>query len=361
MRLPVLSGGFGSADVDQPEAIRMIRHAIDSGVNYFDTAYSYHGGQSEVVLGKALRDGYRERVRVATKLPPWLVKEAADFDRILNEQLQRLQTDSIDFYLFHALNGKYWQEVVLRHGLLEKAAAALADGRIRHLGFSFHSDFETFEEILSATDLWSLCQIQYNYVNVEFQAGVRGLRMATDRGLAVVAMEPLLGGRLADPPAEIRQILAEFPLERTAVEWALDWLWDQPEVSLVLSGMSTMAQLNENLRLARQARVHCFGTKDQVMIDKVREGYNARTVIPCTRCGYCMPCPQGVDVPANFELFNHARVFDDVTTARFRYGFALQAQQRASGCTQCGMCEEVCPQQIPVKEWMREVGKLLGS
>jgi predicted aldo/keto reductase-like oxidoreductase len=251
--------------------------------------------------------------------------------------------------------------VVLRHGLLEKAAAALADGRIRHLGFSFHSDFETFEEILSATDLWSLCQIQYNYVNVEFQAGVRGLRMATDRGLAVVAMEPLLGGRLADPPAEIRQILAEFPLERTAVEWALDWLWDQPEVSLVLSGMSTMAQLNENLRLARQARVHCFGTKDQVMIDKVREGYNARTVIPCTRCGYCMPCPQGVDVPANFELFNHARVFDDVTTARFRYGFALQAQQRASGCTQCGMCEEVCPQQIPVKEWMREVGKLLGS
>jgi hypothetical protein len=360
MRLPVRSGGFGSTDIDEPEAIRLIRHAIENGVNYFDTAYAYHSGRSEVVLGRALRDGYRERVRVATKVPPWLVHAPEDFDRILQEQLDRLQTDSIDCYLFHTLNRKYWQEVVLRHGLLQKAAAALGDGRIQHLGFSFHSDFESFEEILSATDLWSFCQIQYNYVNVEFQAGVRGLRLAADRGLAVVVMEPLLGGRLADPPAEIRQLMEEFPLPRPPVAWALDWLWDQPEVSLVLSGMGSMRQLEENLRLARQARPHCFGTKDQVLIDQVREGYRARTVIPCTHCGYCAPCPNGVDVPANFELYNHAKMFDDIATARFRYGFALGAEQRASHCIQCGWCEERCPQQIPIQEWIDRVDKLLS-
>jgi len=360
MRLPVRSGGFGSSDIDEPAALQMIRRAIDGGVNYFDTAYVYHGGQSEVVLGKALRDGYRQRVRVATKLPPWLVKGPEDFDRILQEQLQRLETDSVDCYLFHALNSKYWQDVVLQYGLLDKAAQALADGRIRHLGFSFHGDFDTFAEIVSATELWSFCQIQYNYMNADFQAGVRGLRLAADRGLAVVVMEPLLGGRLADPPAEIRQIFEEFPLPRTPVEWALGWLWDQPEVATVLSGMSRMDQLEENLRLAGQARAHGFGTKDQAVIDRAREGYRARAAIPCTRCGYCMPCPHGVDVPANLELFNHASAFNDVETARLRYGFALEEQQRAGACQQCGCCDELCPQQIPIQQWMEKIDTLLG-
>jgi predicted aldo/keto reductase-like oxidoreductase len=360
MRLPVQSGGLNSPDIDRPEATRMIRHAIDCGVNYFDTAYSYHGGQSEVVLGDALRDGYRERVRVATKLPVWLVKEPEDFDRILGEQLERLQTDSIDCYLFHALNRKYWREVVLRCGLLDKAAAALADGRIRHLGFSFHGDFESFEEIVSGTDLWSFCQIQYNYVNVNYQAGMRGLRLAADRGLAVVVMEPLLGGKLADPPSEIRRVIEEFPLRRTAVEWALHWLWNQPEVSVVLSGMSTAAQLRENLVIACQSRVHSLGTKEEALVNELREGYNARLAIPCTRCGYCMPCPNGVDVPANLELYNHAIAFDDLAAARFRYGFALEQKQKASECAACGACLELCPQEIPIPEWMGRAGELLG-
>lgn len=360
MRLPVRSGGLNSVDVDENEAIRLVRRAIEGGVNYFDTAYTYHGGRSESVLGMALREGYRERVHVATKLPTWLVQGPEDFDRILGEQLKRLECETIDCYLFHALNRKNWREVVLRHGLLEKAAAALADGRIKYLGFSFHDDFSTFDEILSASDLWSFCQIQYNYVNVNEQAGRSGLCLAADRGVGVVVMEPLLGGRLADPPEEIRQVMEAFPLSRTPVEWALNWLWDQPEVSVVLSGMNSAAQLEENLRLAHHAHAHCFGTKDQMLIEQLCVGYRARMVVRCTHCGYCVPCPNGIDVPANLDLYNHAMAYDDLQVARFRYGFALEPGQRAGACQQCGICEGRCPQGIPIVEWMQRVQAMLG-
>jgi hypothetical protein len=361
MRLPTLDHKRNSPQIAEDEAIRMLRHAIDKGVNYLDTAYPYHSGQSEVLVGKALADGYRQRVRVATKLPVWQVQCAEDFDRILAEQLQRLQDDHIDFYLFHGLNRKYWHNVVLEYDLLERAKAALDDGRIRNLGFSFHDDYEAFNEILDGSDLWSFCQIQYNYINVEDQAGVRGLKLAADRGLAVVVMEPLLGGRLADPPVEILEAMMDFPLRRTPVEWALDWLWDQPEVSVVLSGMSTMAQLEENLRLATRAKVHCFGTKEQMLLSEVRALYKARTAIPCTGCGYCMPCPNGLDIPVNFSLYNYAHTFDDEGAARFRYSFQLEPQQRAGACQECGVCAELCPQKIPISEWLQKVEALLGD
>jgi len=246
MRLPTSDGERLSPNILEDEAIRMIRRAIDSGVNYLDTAYPYHGGQSEVVVGKALQDGYREKVRLATKLPVWMVESAADFDRLLNEQLAKLQTSYIDFYLLHALSHSRWQDIVLKHDLLTRAEAALADGRIRHLGFSFHDEYEAFEEIVNGSDLWSFCQIQYNYMDTENQAGVRGLKLAADKGLAVVVMEPLMGGRLADPPKDILEVMDRFPARRTPVEWALEWLWVQPEVSVVLSGMSTMTQVEEN-------------------------------------------------------------------------------------------------------------------
>jgi hypothetical protein len=338
----------------------MIRHAIDSGVNYLDTAYTYHEGQSERLLGRALQDGYRKRVRVATKLPVWLVRQAEDFDRTLDEQLRRLQTSRIDFYLFHALNRRFWKDSVLAYKLLDKAERALADGRIGHLGFSFHGEFELFEEILDATELWSFCQIQYNYMNVEYQAGERGLKLAADRGLGVVVMEPLLGGRLADPPSEVRERMAQFPLERTPVEWALSWLWNQPEVSVVLSGMSTMKQVEENLRLAAQAHLHCFGSKDQTLIEEVRACYNARVAIPCTRCGYCMPCPHGIDIPTNFELFNYAQTYCDMDSSQLRYKFILTEEQRAGSCQHCGLCHELCPQQIPIADWMAKLSVALG-
>jgi len=361
MRLPTADGRHSSALIDEAEAIRMMRHAIDKGVNYLDTAYTYHEGKSEVVIGRALEDGYRKRVRVATKLTVWLVHGPEDFDRILSEQLRRLRDDHVDFYLFHGLNRRFWREVVLRHDLLEKARAALADGRIRQLGFSFHDDYAAFKEILDGSDLWSFCQIQYNYINVEDQAGQRGLKLAADRGLAVVVMEPLLGGRLADPPVEIMETMMEFPLRRTPVEWAFGWLWDQPDVSVVLSGMSNLTQVEENLRLAARAKAHCFGTKEQILLAEVRAGYKARTVIPCTGCGYCMPCPNGLDVPTNFELYNYARAFDDVATAQLRYDFFLKPEQRAGACLRCGACLDVCPQQIPVFDWMEKVRMLLDT
>jgi hypothetical protein len=359
MRLPTATGDRLSPDINEPEAIRMIRHAIDQGVNYLDTAYPYHSGQSEIVLGKALQDGYRDKARLATKLPVWMVESPSDFDKLLGEQLRKLQTDHIDFYLLHSLNKSRWRDIVLKHDLLAKAAAAIADGRIRHLGFSFHDDYEAFEEIVQGSDLWSFCQIQYNYMDTETQAGMRGLKLAASRGLAVVIMEPLLGGRLADPPKDIRAIMESFP-ERSPAEWALQWLWDQPEVSVVLSGMTTMQQVEENLLSANRSCPDSFTAPEHELIAQARELYRARTVIPCTKCGYCMPCPNGVNIPGNFEYFNYAHLFDDLAGARFKYKVFLTEEQRSSACIACGTCEELCPQKIAIREWMPKVTALLA-
>jgi predicted aldo/keto reductase-like oxidoreductase len=360
MRFPTPDGNRFIGQIDEAESLRMVRYAIDNGVNYLDTAYVYHDGQSERLLGKALQDGYREKVRLATKLPVWMVERAADFDRLLNEQLHRLQTDHIDFYLLHALNRTRWRETVLKHKLLKRAKAALADGRIGHLGFSFHDEYEGFEEIVNGSDLWSFCQIQYNYMDTETQAGTRGLKLAAEKGLAVVVMEPLMGGRLADPPQDVREAMEGFPVRRTPVEWALDWLWDQPEVSMVLSGMSTMTQVEENLSFADRSAVGSFGPAEQALIAEVREKYSARNAIPCSKCNYCMPCPNGVWIPANFEFFNFAHLYDNVADARFRYQIFLNESQRANACIACGVCEELCPQGIAISEQMAKVAALLG-
>jgi hypothetical protein len=360
MRFPTLDGERLSPNIIEAEAIRMVRHAIDEGVNYLDTAYPYHGGQSEVVVGKALQDGYREKVKLATKLPVWMVNAPEDFDRLLNEQLEKLQTDRIDFYLLHALSKGRWQDVVLKHDLLGRAEAALADGRIRHLGFSFHDDYEGFEEIVNGSDLWEFCQIQYNYMDTENQAGTKGLKLAASKGLAVVVMEPLMGGRLADPPKDVREAMERFTVRRAPAEWALQWLWDQPEVSCVLSGMSTMSQVEENLRAADGSRVGAFGEAERALIAEAQEMYRARTVIPCTKCSYCMPCPNGLNIPANFEFFNYARLFDDVAGARFKYQVFLTEGQRSGACIDCGVCADLCPQQIPIGEWMPKVTALLA-
>lgn len=360
MRLPTSDGQRISPNIHETEALRMIRHAIDNGVNYLDTAYPYHEGQSEIVVGKALRDGYREKVRLATKLPVWLVESPSDFDRLLDEQLRKLETSHIDFYLLHALSRDRWRDIVLKHDLLARAAAAIADGRIGHLGFSFHDDYEGFEEIVNGSDLWSFCQIQYNYMDTENQAGTRGLQLAASKGLAVAIMEPLIGGRLADPPHDIREAMARFPVRRSPVEWALDWLWDQPEVSVVLSGMSTMTQVEENLRFADSSRIQGFNEAEQALIGQVREMYRARTAVPCSRCGYCMPCPNGVNIPGNFDFFNYAHLFDDVAGARFRYKVFLTEEQRSGSCINCGICGGLCPQEIEIGEWMPKVTALLA-
>jgi uncharacterized protein len=360
MRFPTIDGKQISPNIDEAEAVRMLRRAIDRGVNYVDTAYVYHDGRSEVVLGNALRDGYRERVKIATKLPIWMVNEPADFHGFLNEQLLRLRTDHVDCYLIHALNQSRWRDRVLKHGLLEEAAKALADGRIRHLGFSIHDEFSVFEEIVNGTDLWSFCQVQYNYMDVENQAGMRGVQLAASKGLAVVVMEPLLGGRLANPPNDIRHTFQRFPAQHSPAEWALEWLWDQPEISVVLSGMSAMSQVEENLRAAANARIRAFGLAEQDLIARVRELYKARTAIPCTKCGYCMPCPNGVHIPNNFDIYNYAFLYDDVNTARFKYQVFLTEEERAGACIDCNVCEGECPQKIAISDWMPKVSALLA-
>lgn len=360
MRLPTTDGTPGSGNIDAPEAIRMIRRAIDEGVSYVDTAYPYHDGRSEAVVGQALADGYRERVKLATKSPVWLIRRPEDFDHYLDEQLRRLGTDRIDCYLLHALNAARWRDTILRHGVLARADAAIQDGRIGHLGFSFHDEGGIFDEILAGYDRWEFCQLQYNYMDTENQAGTRGLKRAAAKGLAVVVMEPLLGGRLARPPAPVREAMARAPVSRTPAEWALQWLWDQPEVSVVLSGMSTMEQVEENLASARRARVGSFGPQDHAVIAEVQRLYRERTPIPCTKCGYCMPCPNGVDIPAAFEAYNDAHLHDDVEAARQRYHLSVGPDARADACIACLTCEEKCPQRIPIHEWMPKVHALLG-
>ncbi|NLD74345.1 MAG: aldo/keto reductase [Chloroflexi bacterium] len=357
MRLPTIGGD--SAKIDEPEALRMLHHAIEHGVNYLDTAYPYHGGNSERVLGKGLQGGYRERVRVATKLPTWLVKGPEDFDRLLNEQLGKLQTDHIDVYLLHSLNAESWKRV-LEHDVLESAAKAQQDGRIGALGFSFHDSVDAFKTIVDGYDDWAMCQIQYNYMNEEEQAGTEGLLYAAERGLAVVIMEPLLGGRLANSPAAVRRIWEAAPPERSAVEWALQWLWNKPEVTSVLSGMSTMGQLEENLAIAARSGVGVISAAEEEVVARARDAYAGLAPIPCTGCEYCMPCPSGVKIPTNFSIYNEGNMYAEPEAARRHYA-RLEEGARASACVACRQCEEHCPQGILISEWMPTVHAVLGE
>jgi uncharacterized protein len=356
MRLPTL----GANDkIDEPEAIRMLRWAIDHGVNYLDTAYPYHGGQSEIVVGKALQDGYRDKVRLATKLPTWATNEYADFDRILNEQLEKLQTEHIDFYLLHALRRSSWEKV-RDLDVLRWAEGAMADGRIGHLGFSFHDKYEVFEEIVDAYDNWTFCQIQYNFIDLENQAGEKGLHYAADKGMAVVVMEPLLGGRLARPPKAVEALWDSAEVERSPVEWALQWLWNQPDVTMLLSGMSTMQHVQENVTYASRSGVGKLSEDELALVSQARDLYLELSPVPCTQCQYCMPCPNGVNIPENFSRYNTAALYDELESARNWYAKA-DADTLASACIQCRECEELCPQEIPISEWMPVVDEVLGQ
>jgi predicted aldo/keto reductase-like oxidoreductase len=350
MRLPIVDGK--SENIDQPEATRMIRHAIDQGVNYIDTAYGYHGKMSEIAVGKALQDGYREKIHLATKLPVWLVEESADFDKLLNEQLGKLQTDHIDFYLMHALNRGSWQEKVVEKDLLRRAEAALADGRIRNIGFSFHDDLDVFKTIIDGYDKWNFCQIQYNYLDIENQAGTAGLQYAAQHGLAVVVMEPLLGGKLAGEVPAIQTIWDGAETKRKPADWALQWLWNQPEVSVVLSGMSMMEQVEENLGSASQSAVGQLNAAELDLVAQVRETYKQLSPIPCTKCEYCLPCPNGVAIPRNFDVYNQAVMFNIPDQARSDYKNWIPDDAKASVCIQCGECEPKCPQHIQISQWM---------
>lgn len=355
MRLPVV--GDDKGNIDEPLATRMLHYAIDNGVNYLDTAYGYHKGNSERFLGRALKGGYREKVHLATKMPVWMVETAEDFDRLFEEQLEKLQTDRIDFYLFHALNNERWGKVEPL-GIIEWAEKNIAAGRIDRLGFSFHGKLDEFKAIVDAYDGWTLCQIQYNYMNETVQAGTEGLEYAAAKGLAVVDMEPLLGGSLADPPQPVRDLFSTAENEREPVEWALRWLWNKREVTVILSGMSTMEQVEQNVTWA--SKEETLSQQELDLIARVRDEYERLQPVPCTQCQYCMPCESGVNIPRVFYIYNYGKMYNDMKQARSMYKNMAEGSQ-ASSCTDCKKCEELCPQNIEISAWMPKIHEALGA
>ena len=356
MRLPTLDGDPGK--IDEALATRMIRTAIDAGVNYVDTAWPYHKGEGEPFVGRCLQAGYREKVKLATKMPCWLIEEADEFDTFLAQQLKRLQTDHIDFYLLHGLN-KTRFPVVRDLGVFEWAERAIADGRIGHLGFSFHDELPVFKEIVEAYD-WTFCQIMYNYMDTEFQAGREGLRHAAAKGLAVIAMEPLRGGSLTQPaPEPVAKLWNESPVRRSQADWALQWVWNHPEVSLLLSGMSEMYHVEENVKSAENSGVGTLSDEELARVERVRAAYRSLSPIPCTDCKYCMPCPSGVSIPRIFSIYNAAMMYGDRKSAQRSYNQFMKPENRADNCTECGQCESACPQQIKIIDWLKNAHTFL--
>ncbi len=347
MRLPTVKKGDKNI-IDEAEAIRMIRHGIDQGVNYIDTAYPYHDGQSELLVAKALKDGYREKVFLATKLPVWLVNEYSDLERLLDEQLRKLETDTIDFYLLHAIGRDRWKKLQAIN-VLDFMEKAKQQGKIKYISFSFHDNAEAFREIIDSYN-WDMCQIQMNIMDMNEQATVEGLQYAGSKNIPVVIMEPLKGGKLATSiNDDIRAVWNQAEVKRTPVEWAFRWLYNFPQVMTILSGVSTMEQLQDNLRIFADAKANSMDEQELELVEQVRKIYLNKTVIPCTGCEYCLPCPQGVRIPGVFSLVNEAAMYEDERSAKYQYhNFFIKEKGDASLCVECGQCEEACPQRIPI-------------
>lgn len=358
MRLPVIDGD--TAKIDEGKAIPMVRHAIDQGVNYIDTAFPYHGEMSESFVGKTLKDGYREKVNLATKLPSWLIESESDMKKYLDIQLDRLQTDSIDFYLIHALNHAYWENLK-KHRLFDFIEWALKQKKIKHIGFSFHDDVELFKKIVDSYD-WEFCQIQYNYLDENYQAGKEGLEYASQKGLGIIIMEPLRGGNLVTGlPGEVINTFKNADTKMDPAEWGLKWLWNDPKIDIVLSGMSTMEQVKSNIQYANEAEANGFSTKNLETINQVKSIFNHKKLIPCTACEYCMPCPSGVNIPKNFHFYNEYYRFDTEKArkaAKFTYSISVKPEEVSSLCIECKACETHCPQNIEISKELKKVVEL---
>jgi hypothetical protein len=369
MRLP--QRRFNRLRAETEESLRIIRRGIDLGINYIDTAWPYHLGDSERIVGQALQNGYRERVQLVTKLFMPMVREAAAFDRYLNSQLEKLQTDYLDIYLFHSLDrGSF--EKVKRLGLIEKMEEAKRQGRIRHVGFSFHDTAPVFKEIIDYYD-WDMAQIQYNYMDTGIQATTDGLVYGHSKGVAMVIMEPVKGGTLANPPEEALEIMRASGIERSPVDWALQFLWNRPEVAVVLSGMSNQQMVDENCASADRSGINSLTPEEEGVIARLAEVYRSKILVPCTACGYCMPCPAGVNIPQNFAVLNNVSLESSRLLrwrARRSYGKLAGSKAEldrenpngnASRCVECGECLEKCPQEINIPVDLAKTHAILGK
>lgn len=358
MRLPVMDGD--SARIDEQKTREMLKYAVDHGVNYIDTAYNYHREQSEIVVGKLLKEGLRDKVYLATKCPTWLVKTREDFDRYLDTQLAKLQTDHIDMYLLHALNRERWP-VLVDAEVFDFLEAAKADGKIRTAGFSFHDELAIFKTIVDSYR-WDFCQIQFNLIDEHHQAGLEGLQYAGAKGMAVVIMEPLRGGKLVKVvPQDIQAIYDSAEVKRSAADWALRWVWDHPQVSVALSGMGRLNEVEENIRTAETALPNSLTPKEISMLDRVKQVYRSRTKVPCTQCQYCMPCPQDIHIPDIFEAYNNAHVFGTVDNFSKDFERMKEHVGDPTNCVECGKCERACPQALPIRQLLKEVGAAVRS
>jgi len=342
----------GEEVVDESISTPAIRYAIDHGVNYFDTAYVYSGQKNETALAHALRDGYREKVYIATKLPCGMCSSREDMDRILEESLARLETDHIDFYLLHALSKNSWLKMQSL-GVIEFLDTAKAEGKIRYACFSFHDDAKAFAEILQAYD-WDMCQVQFNFMDIHNQATIDGVRLAGEKQIPVVVMEGLLGGKLANAPDNVQEIYDNWPVKRSPVEWAFRWLCNFPQVATVLSGVTNLDMVKDNLEIFDRCFVGAMDSEEMALIDRVREAYLARTKIGCTDCKYCMPCPSGVDIPRIFSVWNNLYLYGMSLAGNGRYKATLSEGHGADKCIGCGACEAVCPQKLPIPEKLRQ-------
>ncbi|MEW8961430.1 MULTISPECIES: aldo/keto reductase [Paraclostridium] len=351
MRFPQIDG-----KIDEEKTIEMVRYAIDNGVNYIDTAYPYHNGESEIVVGKILKDGYRERVNLATKLPSWEINSREDMDKYFNEQLKKLQTEQIDFYLIHALDKGLWENLV-ENNIFDFLNEIKKSKKVRYVGFSFHDKYEVFKEIIDSYD-WDFTQIQYNYLDEEYQAGTKGLEYASKKDMGVIIMEPLRGGKLANNlPNDILEIINKSDSKKSPAQWAFKFLYNKPELGIVLSGMSNMEQVIDNIRICNEDGVaDSMNLENEKVIEALRDTLKSKIKINCTDCKYCMPCPNGVNIPACFECLNNSSMFNDIEGIKNNmYKYLIEQDVDASKCIECGKCEKSCPQHIDIINKLKKV------
>ncbi len=345
MRFPMTTVN-GEKVVDESVSTPVIRHLIDNGVNYIDTAYVYSEYKNEMAVGHALRDGYREKVYLATKLPHWCCNSAEDMYTIFDKQLESLETDYIDFYLVHSTSRSSWDKMAA-WGVCEFLDKMKAAGKIKYACFSFHDNYEAFEYILNAYD-WDMCQLQFNFMDINNQAGLKGVRLAGEKGVPVVVMEGLLGGKLANAPDNVQALYDSFPVKRSAVEWAFRWIANHPEIATILSGVSNMEQAEDNLAIFDRCDVGVMTEEEEKLIDQVREAYHSRTKVGCTGCKYCVPCPNEVDIPGIFAVWNDRSLYNQEMKGNWGYKRRIDENHAADRCIECGACEGVCPQKIDI-------------